>query len=91
MRQILIELFEDYQGLDLHLASWTFEQPFEPLVHRCGRLNDQLADIRADEDVHLDAKQAADALVSFLEPVLAPYVKALAQTRETGKISYEDL
>lgn len=36
-------------------------------------------------------KQATDALVSFLDPILAPAVRALAQTRDTGKISCDNI
>ncbi|KAG8166215.1 hypothetical protein KVR01_004767 [Diaporthe batatas] len=91
MQQILIDLFEDYQGFDLHLEGWTFQKPFQPFVHRWDRLSQQLADMRASEDVPLDMKHAINGLVTFLEPVLAPWVKALAGTRATGQVSYQDI
>lgn len=90
MRQVLTDLFKDYQGLDLNLQGWTFEKPFEPLVHRWGQLTNP-PDVKDDEDAPLEWKQAVDALVTFLEPILAPYVRALAKARDTGKISYEDI
>lgn len=91
MRGLLTRIFEDYQGFDPYLAEWTFQTPFEPLVHRWGQLNDLHANIKDDDDVPLDEKQAADALVSFLDPILAPSVGAVAQTRETGKVSHWDI
>ncbi|KAJ0118261.1 hypothetical protein J7T55_009044 [Diaporthe amygdali] len=91
MRDLLTRVFEGYQGFDLNLANWTFQDPFRPLVHRWGQLNALHSKLIDDEDVTVDEKEAGDALVSFLGPILAPSVGALAQTRDTGRISYKDV
>lgn len=88
---MLANIFEAYQESDLLPADWTFKPPFRPLVHRWGTLNDLHAEIRDDEDTTLEVKQAADTLVCFLEPILAPAVRALVKTRDTGKISYDNI
>lgn len=91
MRQVLAHVFEADQELDLLPTDWTFRPPFRPLVHRWGPLKDLHAEIRDHEDTTLEMKQATDALVSFLDPILAPAVRALSQTRDTGKISYDNI
>lgn len=94
MQNYLTFLFEVYLGLDLPLEGWVFKKPFQPLVHRWGRLNDDFAAIEADKDSPPDVKQAMQSmhdLVSFLEPVLAPYVTALAETRDKGKVSFQEI
>lgn len=91
MQRLLTRVFQDYQGFDPHLADWTFQPPFGPLVHRWRQLKDLQAELKDDQDVSLEEKQAADSLVSFLDPILAPSVGALKRTCETRKISYKNI
>ncbi|KAG6364821.1 hypothetical protein INS49_006425 [Diaporthe citri] len=91
MRGFLTRVFQGYQGFDPDLVIWTFEPPFQPLVHRWAQLKDLHDELKDDQDVPHDEKQAADSLVSFLDPILAPSVGALKQTCETGKISYKNI
>lgn len=91
MQGFLTRVFQDYPGFDPDLVDWTFQPPFQPLVHRWGQLKDLHAELKDDQDVPLDERQAADSLVNFLDPILAPSVRALKQTCETGKISYKNI
>ncbi|KAK7711282.1 hypothetical protein SLS64_005304 [Diaporthe eres] len=49
------------------------------------QLKDLHAELKDDEDVRPDEKQAYDSLVSFLDPILAPSVGALKQTFATTR------
>lgn len=92
MRSVIESVFDGSQESDLLPEDWTFEPPFRPLVHRWEQLNELQAQIRgSDEDDIVDEKQATDDLMSFLEPILAPSVHSLARTRDTGKISYNNI
>lgn len=84
MKNLLVRAFEDYQDLDMELENWTFKPPYMPIVHRWGRLKELQA-----ETTDLTSKHAADTLIEFLAPVLAPTINSLFQTRRTRKISFE--
>ncbi|KAJ9144054.1 P-loop containing nucleoside triphosphate hydrolase protein [Pleurostoma richardsiae] len=86
MRAHLRMALAKYQDFDLDLEDWTFKPPYKPIVHRWDRLN-ALAENLGDPD----SKNAIDQLLAFLQPILAPAVKALAQTKETGKIVFDDV
>lgn len=58
MRGLLTRIFKGYQGFDRQ-ADWTFQTPFETLIHRWGQLNDLHDKIKLNDDVTLDEKQAA--------------------------------
>lgn len=88
---MLASVFGAHQELDLLPADWKFEPPFRQLAHKWGPLKDLHAEVRDDEDTTIEAKQAAEALVNFLDPILAPDVRSLAQTRDTGRVSYENI
>ncbi|KAI1291189.1 P-loop containing nucleoside triphosphate hydrolase protein [Xylaria venustula] len=86
MREILSEVLKDYQDLDLDVEGYTFKPPFMPLCHRCDTL----------KEFHENAKdpalkRAALELINFLNPIIAPSIDAIAYTRETGKIKFDDI
>jgi hypothetical protein len=86
MREVLRAALANYQDLDLELVNWTFEPPFMPLVHRWEELKAQYT--KQDEG---PARTAAATLLSFLAPIVAPSVLSLAQTRRTGKVSFQNV
>ncbi|KAH6695039.1 P-loop containing nucleoside triphosphate hydrolase protein [Plectosphaerella plurivora] len=86
MKEILGLALANYQDFDPELQDWTFSPPFQPVVHRWDRLND-LRDSATDPE----RKQAATELVDFLRPILGPSVDALAKTKKTGKVTFDDL
>ena len=87
MRSLLSEALDKYQDLDPDLEGWTFTPPYMPLVHRWERLQALHHDIGHEPE----RKEAADRLVEFLEPRLAPGIDALSTTHSTGKITYDML
>ncbi|KAF4630774.1 hypothetical protein G7Y89_g7370 [Cudoniella acicularis] len=84
MKNLLLSALDKYQDLDMELENWTFNPPYRPIVHRWGRLNELHANTMDPIN-----KQAAITLMEFLAPILASSVDALAQTRRTGKVSFE--
>lgn len=86
MRAHLQVALADYPDFDLDLEDWTFRAPFEPLVHRWDRLN-----ALCEETADPQGKEAIQQLMDFLRPILAPSIKAVAQTRDSGKISFNDV
>lgn len=86
MREQLRAALDGYQDFDPELSEWTFEPPFQPLVHRWDRLTDM---INTTSEPAL--KEAISALVDFLRPILGPSVDALAKTKQTGKVTFKDL
>lgn len=89
MQSILREALHKYQDFDPELESWTFRAPYSPIVHRWDKLNEIL------EKNFLDSGEKTAAaikdLMAFLRPILAPSIEALAKTKETGKVLYEDV
>jgi hypothetical protein len=86
MKDLLGLALANYQDFDPELQDWTFHPPFQPVVHRWDRLN-ELLDLSTDPE----RKQAAKELVDFLRPILGPSVDALAKTKKTGKVTFDDL
>jgi hypothetical protein len=86
MKAHLENSLADYQDLDLGLINWTFKPPFQAIVHRWDHLN-TIAELTTDP-TH---REAVEQLMAFLRPMLAPSVDALLRTKETGKISFDDL
>lgn len=91
MQSLLTRAFQGYQGLDMKLEHWTFSPPYRPLVHRWNDLNDLHDRLMDDDDAPVDEKQAARALLDFLRPVMSVSIEALAQTRDTGMIYFDDV
>jgi len=87
MRAHLQVALANYQDIDLELDNWTFRPPYQPIVHRWDRLNTLYEDAN-DESA---GKESVEQLMAFLRPILAPSVEALARTKRTGKIVFEDV
>jgi len=85
MQKLLNKVLANYHDLDMALEEWTFKPPYRALVHRWDTLKDLQAAAVGEE------KAAADPLVEFLTPILAPSVNSLFQTKLTGKISFENV
>ncbi|KAK3904186.1 P-loop containing nucleoside triphosphate hydrolase protein [Staphylotrichum tortipilum] len=90
MRTFLGEALANYQDMDPDLEGWTFALPYNALVHRWDRLQALHQELKDTADQQ-PKQQAADQLVSFMEPILASSVQDLASIRATGKINYDDL
>ena len=88
MRDHLRVALAKYQDFDADLENWTFKPPFNPIVHRWDRLNAICDETGEDKK---DSKQAIIQLMDFLRPILAPSVEALARTKATGKVSFDDI
>ncbi|KAK3368676.1 P-loop containing nucleoside triphosphate hydrolase protein [Podospora didyma] len=88
MRELLSEALDNYQDLDLDLESWTFTPPYRPIVHRWEKLK-ALHKAASELTDNSARKQAADELMAFLSPLLAPWIEALAKTQETQKVTHE--
>ncbi|KAL2110464.1 hypothetical protein VUR80DRAFT_1140 [Thermomyces stellatus] len=82
MRKHLLSALEDYQDLDLQ--KWTFEPPYEPLIHRWSRIS-HIPESGPDPA----ESEAITYLVEFLRPVLAPILDSVAQTEETGLVTFD--
>ena len=87
MRNHLSEALSGYQDFDADLVAWTFNPPFKPIVHRWARLNALLN----DSELSNESKQALSKMIEFLKPIVAPSVDAMIRTKETGKVSFDDL
>jgi hypothetical protein len=85
MRQVVTQMIVGYQDLDPELQNWEFLPPFRPFVHRWDRLKAIKSDTPAGP-----LKHAAEALTTFLTPILASSLASLAQTRKTGKLTFEN-
>lgn len=86
MREVLRTVLAKYQDLDLELQNWTFEPPFMPLVHRWEELKEYHAQATPGS-----VKNASSALLAFLTPILASSIVSLAETKRTGKVSFENV
>lgn len=75
-----------YQDYDPELENWTFEKPYNAIVHRWDRLNSL-----CDEAVGCESKMAIDQMLSFLRPIVASSVDSVAETRKSGSISFDDI
>ncbi|KAI5457147.1 P-loop containing nucleoside triphosphate hydrolase protein [Mariannaea sp. PMI_226] len=80
---------EKYQDFDPDLAGWTFRPPYNPLVHRWNRLTNTLDAEGQEPDA--DVSQAIQELIKFLQPILLTSIRALALTKDTGEIIFEDI
>lgn len=89
MQSILREALHKYQDFDPELESWTFRAPYSPIVHRWDKLNEILEKDHPESEEKTAA--AIKDLMAFLRPILAPSVEALAKTKETGKVLFEDV
>jgi hypothetical protein len=83
MRAFLSEALAGYQDLDLEVEHWTFAPPYSPLVHRWGRIKELQATS--------DDSAAANELIQFLEPLLAPSLSDLESIRKTGMVTFQAL
>lgn len=86
MRNHLRVALAKYQDFDLELKDWTFTEPFSPIVHRWDRLN-----ALREKTTEVNSKRAIDQLMSFLEPILAPSIGSLIQTKATGKVNFDNV
>lgn len=86
MRARLREALTKYQDFDPELENWTFRAPFSPIIHRWSQLNEL-----CQASVDPEEKAASHSLMAFLRPILAPSVKALAMTKKTGKVLFDDV
>ena len=86
MRAHLKVALAKYQDLDLELENWAFKSPFKPIVHRWDRLN-----VLCEETTEASSKEAIDQMMEFLRPILASSVDALARTKRTGKVVFDDV
>ncbi|KAL2170722.1 hypothetical protein VTG60DRAFT_4470 [Thermothelomyces hinnuleus] len=90
MRAFLSDALAGYQDLDMDLEGWSFEPPYNPLVHRWQRIPDLHQQLKlSSDDEDSDKNEAVDELMEFLEPLLAPSIADLSTTRDTGKIEYD--
>ncbi|KAI0107147.1 P-loop containing nucleoside triphosphate hydrolase protein [Nemania sp. FL0031] len=86
MRAQLLAALSNYHAFDPELENWTFKPPFKPIVHRWEKLN--AIDNGTTEP---SVKEASSQLMDFLRPIVASSVDALAKTKQTGMIAFEDL
>lgn len=86
MRAHLKVALASYQDFDLELENWTFRKPYEPIVHRWDRL---LA--LCEETVDEESNAAIGNMMAFLRPILAPSVNSLAETRNSGKVTFDNV
>ena len=86
MRAHLETALANYQDFELGLENWTFTPPFKPLVHCWDRLNNLF-----DRTTDPLRNEAINRLIVFLRPILTSDIEALATTRETGKVTFEDI
>lgn len=86
MQEVLTDVLQKYQDLDLEVENWTFRPPYMPLVHRW-------EDLKAYQSKVVDAKlkNAGLALLAFLTPIIASSVISLAQTKNTGKVNFDNV
>lgn len=86
----ILELFrtalKDYPGVATALDRVELDAPFEPLLHRWEALDDGLK-----EEDDLKARNHFNLFRQVVEPVLAPYLKAVAECREYGVIPFESV
>lgn len=92
MRELLASALQDYfpDPDTLNLQNWTFEPSYEPIVHRWDKLQTLHKEIKETSDDQ-DKIKSVDALIEFIEPLIKPCIEALAKTRDTGRIGYQDL
>lgn len=88
MQSILREALHKYQDFDPELENWTFREPYSPIVHRWSKLNEIWDKAQASGGRLVTA---ISDLMAFLRPILAPSIEALAKTKETGKVLFEDV
>lgn len=86
MRSHLKVALANYSDFDLELKNWTFQEPYSPIVHRWDRLNAQY-----EKTTEPKSKKALADLLEFLRPILVSSVDSLIQTKETGKVSFQNL
>lgn len=86
MRDILGKALENYPDLDLDVNKWTFVTPFEPIVHRWGRLKALGETAPESPD-----KGSVDDLITFLTPILEPHVKSLTEINDTGMVDFNSV
>ncbi|KAK3323006.1 P-loop containing nucleoside triphosphate hydrolase protein [Apodospora peruviana] len=96
MRDLLSTALDKYPDLDMESAHWTFNTPFEPIVHRWEKLKalqaEAEAEAAADDSVSSRRRtEAANGLVNFLAPLLAPSISSVAEIRKTGKVEFSNI
>lgn len=64
---------------------------YRPLVHRWNQVNEIHAGLMNNAETPDDEKQAFQTLLDFLRPIMAASIEALAQTRDTGMIHFDDV
>lgn len=96
MRCVLSTALDQYPGLDLVLAEWTFQAPYVPLVHRWDQIQKLSSSPPAstrigDGENNSAGAGAAAQLVAFLKPLLSKAISSVAQARHSGMIAYADV
>lgn len=86
MRAHLLVALSNYQDFDLELEDWTFEEPYNPIVHRW-----QLLNTLCEETVDPVSKEKFEQMMDFIRPIVAASVNSLSQTRASGKVSFNDI
>ncbi|KAI1383407.1 P-loop containing nucleoside triphosphate hydrolase protein [Hypoxylon trugodes] len=84
MREILNDVLKDYPEFDPKVENWTFEPPYQPLVHRWDNLQQY-------DTEDLDVRKALTSMLIFLTPIVNPTMLSLGKLRESGKIDYQNI
>ncbi|OTB06012.1 hypothetical protein M426DRAFT_259837 [Hypoxylon sp. CI-4A] len=87
MRKILSDVLKGYQDLDIEVEDYTFEEPFQPLVHRWDALQGYGTKIKDDPD----AKSALSDLLAFLTPIVDTGLSFISKAQKTGKATFDEL
>ncbi|MBE3049110.1 hypothetical protein IMZ48_42740, partial [Candidatus Bathyarchaeota archaeon] len=83
MRAHLLSALADYQDLDLEIEKWNFKPPFERLVHRWESVS------AIPESAGPSKVEAITHLIEFLRPVLAPSLDRVAETAQSGMVTFD--
>ena len=86
LKQVLGSVLEDYPGVTTSLGRLTFTPPFEPFVHRWGRMVEA---VEQEEDA--ETKAHVELLYKTLAAELEDNIKARDDFISNGVITYEHI
>lgn len=91
LKRLLQKVLKDYPGLSLNLRRLEFTGKFESLIHRWGRLQEEIAKLDDSSDNGRETKKHAELLFSVLKTEFNDVIDSSQDMMSKGVITFEHL
>ncbi|KIW00749.1 uncharacterized protein PV09_07732 [Verruconis gallopava] len=91
LKKLLQKVLKDYPGLSVNLKRLELSGKFEPIIHRWGRLQEEIAKLGDDTEEDRETKKHADLLFNVLKVEFKDLIESSQDMISKGVMTFEHL